>query len=184
MMEESAIASELGFEPLIHHNELNDLVNSVAASIASDSKGQKDIHFLTVMEGAKPFSADLAARLKSEHGFKVLQDYITVKSYEGTESNGKPRIITPNLFLVAHRDIILIEDIVDTGQTVDFLMSYLKRERASSIKVATLLSKPSRRKVDVKIDYCGREIPDHFVIGYGLDLDGKFRGLPDIYKKR
>jgi len=124
------------------------------------------------------FTADLIRQID----LTLELDFIRLSSY-GTarESSGKVRIAQGVKTPVKGRDILIVEDIVDTGITISFLLDYLKSKQPASLKVCTLTDKPSRRRVPVPIDYCGFTVPNKFIVGYGLDLNQKLRNLPDIY---
>ncbi len=143
-----------------------------------DALGDEPPCLVQVVEGARPFGRLVQAGFPGQ----VLHD-VRARSYEGTESTGEVTI-TPlggfDLAEVAGRDVVLLEDIVDTGRTVDALRRRLDAHGARSVRVVTLLSKPARRVVDVAVDLVGFEIPDEFVIGFGMDLDQRYRELPDI----
>ncbi len=125
---------------------------------------------LIVLEGARPFAGDLLRYIE------LSSIEIKAKSYNGTESSGQVEITySPEL---DQHNVIIIEDIIDTGRTVNEILSKIK---AKSVQVCTLLNKPNRREVEVPIHYCGFDIPDLFVIGYGMDKDGEFRALEDIF---
>ncbi len=143
-----------------------------------ESLGDAPPCLVQVVEGARPF-----ARLV-QVGFpgQVVHE-VRAKSYEGTQSTGEVQITALGGFdfaQVAGRDVVLLEDIVDTGRTIDALRRRLKADGARSVRVVTLLSKPSRRVVEVEVDLVGFEIPDEFVIGFGMDLDQRYRELPDV----
>lgn len=139
--------------------------------------GDKPIHCICVLKGAFVFAADIFRAIDAD----VSMDFIAVSSYgASTRSSGTVRIqkdLTKDLMGL---DTLIIEDIVDTGLTLKFLMSHLESHQPASVKVCTLLSKPSQRQVEVPIDFCGFEVPNEFVVGYGLDFDQRYRGLPYI----
>ena len=121
---------------------------------------------------------ELAKKIKNSVEFEFIQ----VESYQGTESTGKIKLKQDLIDKIEGRNIIIIEDIVDTGRTLEYLREYIKKHNPKSVKVCTLLSKPSRRIVELNIDYIGFSIPDEFVIGFGMDYDQKYRNLPYIAK--
>jgi len=109
-------------------------------------------------------------------------DFARLSSYgSARESSGKVRVVQGVKTSIKGRDVLVVEDIVDTGTTISFLLDYLKKKKPASLKLCALADKPSRRRVPVPIDYCGFSVPDKFVVGYGLDYDERFRNLPDIY---
>ena len=130
-----------------------------------------------VLKGAFVFMADLVRALN----IPVTMDFVRVSSYgSGTTSSGQPRIIHGVRSPLRGRHVLVVEDIVDMGITTRFLRDYLQSKGAASVKLCALLSKPSRRQVEVDIDYLGFTVPDLFVVGYGLDFDQQYRHLPDI----
>jgi len=123
------------------------------------------------------FMADLIRLLD----FPLEVDFIRLSSYGGaTESSGKIKVVQGLQSKVRGRDVLVIEDIVDTGRTTAFLLDYLRKKKPASLKICALTDKPSRRQVPVTIDYLGFTVPNKFIVGYGIDMDEKFRYLPDI----
>lgn len=162
---------------LVDEKEIDEIVTGIADNISKDYEGRR-LLLLCILKGAVVFMGDLMKKIK----IPVEIDFMKVSSYgAGTESGG-----SINLLLDLHRndledtDIIIVEDIVDSGRTLSYLVEYLLLKGARSVKTATMLDKPSRRVVEFNPDYCGREIPDEFVVGYGLDYDEKYRALPYI----
>lgn len=160
---------------LINKARLEKRIEEMAKEIEKDYEG-KEIVFLGILKGSVPFMWDLAKRIKNN----IIFEFIEVSSYKGTESTGEITIHKDIKDSIKGKDIIIIEDIVDTGKTLDFLIEHIKEKKPNSIKIATLLSKPSRRIIELKVNYIGFKIEDKFVIGYGLDYDQKFRNLPYI----
>ena len=119
---------------------------------------------------------ELAKKIKNNVEF----EFIEISSYEGTESTNKIKINKDITGKIEGKDVIIIEDIIDTGRTLSYLVEYLKKQKIKSLKIATLLSKPSRRVIELDVDYIGFKIDDVFVIGYGLDYNQKYRNLPYI----
>jgi hypoxanthine phosphoribosyltransferase len=133
-----------------------------------------------VLKGSAIFLADLARAIG--HDIDVRIDFMVISSYgSGTKSSGVVRIIKDLDAYIENKNVIIVEDIIDTGLTMSCLMSILERRSPANLKVCSLLNKEERRKVPVSIDYCGFGIPDKFVVGYGLDYSGKWRHLPDIH---
>jgi hypoxanthine phosphoribosyltransferase len=161
---------------LITEREINDRLNALANQIKADYAG-KPITLVGALKGAVIFMADLARRLENN----VELDFVKAHSYGGTESTGTVQLDMPMETEAAGRHLILVEDIVDTGHTLVFLRKYFEAMNPASFKVCTLLDKPERR-VDplAKYDYLGFEIPDKFVVGYGLDYNQRYRNLPYI----
>ena len=130
-----------------------------------------------LLKGSICFMADLMKKMKSD--FKI--DFVVASSYaNGTESTGTVNIVKDVSQSVQGKDILIVEDIIDSGNTLDFMVKYFKAKKANSVKIATLLDKPERRKVKIDVDYVGKIIPDEFVVGYGLDYAEDYRTLPYI----
>jgi hypoxanthine phosphoribosyltransferase len=162
---------------LISKADIQQRITSLAAEIERDYPWDEGIHLVAILKGGFMFMADLV-RAMSE---RVTMDFMAVSSYgKGTTSSGQVRVLKDLDSNVEGRHVILVEDIVDTGLTLHYLQDLLRARAPQTLKTACLLSKPSRRKVDVKVDYIGFTIEDHFVIGYGLDYDEKYRNLPHI----
>jgi len=152
-------------------------VNELAETISRDYEG-REIVFVCVLKGAFIFLADLTRQLKVPH----VVDFVRLASYgSGTVSSGKITITKDIETSIEGRDVVIVEDIIDTGITMDFLKDRLKKSNPNSLKICALLDKEERREVKVDVDYVGFTIEDKFIVGYGLDFDEKFRCLPDIY---
>lgn len=163
-------------EVLITREEISRTVTKLASEISHDYCG-KQILLIGVLKGSFMFMADLVRQL----ALPVEVDFIRLSSYgAATETSGKVKVVQPLKTPIKDRHVLVIEDIVDTGITVSFLLNYLRRKKPASLKLCALTDKPSRRQVPVSIDYLGFTLPDKFIVGYGLDLDEKFRHLPDI----
>jgi len=161
---------------LISEKEIEKKVTEVANQIMQDYE-DKPITFICVLKGASVFMVDLAKKIKNSVEF----EFIRTSSYEnGTESTGVVRLLKDIEISIEGKDVIIIEDILDTGRTLNYLKDYFLRQNPNSLKVCTLLDKPDRRVVDVKADYNAFSIPDKFVIGYGLDYAEKYRNLPFV----
>ncbi|MBQ7902552.1 MAG: hypoxanthine phosphoribosyltransferase [Oscillospiraceae bacterium] len=163
-------------EVLLTKEEIEKLVKDLGARITEDYKG-KNLFLITVLKGASVFMADLmrAIDLPCEIEFMVLSSYGS-----GTTSTGSVKIVKDIDLPLEGKDVLVVEDILDTGYTLDFLFNLLKKRNPNSVEICTLLDKPERRKVQVAAKYIGREIPDEFVVGYGLDYDEKYRNMPFI----
>jgi len=162
---------------LLSESQIKTRIASLAAEIERDYPSSEEIHLVAVLKGGFMFMADLV-RAMSE---RVTMDFMAVSSYgKGTTSSGQVRVLKDLDSNLEGRHIIVVEDIVDTGLTLHYLQDLLKARAPKSMKTACLLSKPSRRKVDVQVDYIGFTIEDHFVVGYGLDYAEKYRNLPHI----
>ena len=151
-------------------------VRRLATEITRDYLDKNPL-LVCILKGSFLFTADLVRFL----GFPLEVDFIRLCSYGGgMESSGKVKVLHCLQTSFRGRHVLVIEDIVDTGITVSFLMDYLRKWKPASLELCALADKPSRRKIPVTIDYLGLTVPDNFLIGYGLDLDEKFRNLPDI----
>ncbi len=165
-------------ETLINEEELQKRTKELAHQIESDYK-DKNIHLICILKGSIFFTCDLSRYISKN----VKIDFLKVESYVG-ENSSEIKLVANMLNDIKDDDIIIIEDIIDTGKTLNYLIPYLEKEKPRSIKVCTLLDKKARRIVDFEPDYVGFEIEDKFVIGYGLDYDQNYRNLPYIgYKK-
>ena len=153
-------------------------VKEIGQKITADYRDvSEEIFCVGILKGAVVFFADLVRNIDVPVSF----DFMIASSYgSGTSSSGAVKILKDLDFDIADKHLILIEDIVDTGTTLSFLTRYFQTRHAKSIKICSLLSKPSRRKVDIKVDYFGYEVPNEFLVGYGLDYAGKYRNLPYI----
>lgn len=161
---------------LITEQELNKRVEEIAAAISKDFENQ-DLTLICVLKGGVMFMTDIAKKLKQ----KVELEFIDVSSYgNSTYSSGKITLNKDIESSIAGKNVILLEDIVDTGKTLKYLIEYLNQKNPLTLKICTLLDKPSRRTEDIKLDYIGFTIPDVFIIGYGLDYAQKYRNLPYI----
>ena len=160
---------------LINEARLNKRIEEIAEQIENEYKGE-EIVFIGVLRGAVPFMWELAKRIKNNITF----EFIEVSSYEGTESTGKIKINKDITNSIKDKNIIIVEDIIDTGRTLTFLKEYIKEKGAKTIKIATLLSKPTRRIMDLDVNYIGFKIEDKFVVGFGLDYNQRYRNLPYI----
>lgn len=162
-------------EVLYSEEEIRDKVKELGERITEDYKG-KNLFLLGILKGCVPFMADIMRSIDLE----LEYDFMDVSSYQGTRSMGEVRILKDISTSIVDKDILIVEDIIDTGVTLSYLTKILKSRGARSIEIVTMLSKPSRRKVELPVKYNGYEIDDHFVIGYGMDYNERFRGLPYI----
>ena len=161
---------------LITTEEIGARVRELGQQITNDYAG-RDILMIGVLRGAVIFMSDLARAIKRP----IDIDFMATSSYgASTSSSGVVKIIKDLDESVQGRHLLIIEDIIDSGLTLNYLVENLKSRKPASVKICTLLSKPDRRKVDVQVDYNGFVIPDYFVVGYGLDYAGKYRNLPFI----
>ncbi len=164
-------------EVLIDERALQARVTELAATIRKDYDSSSNLILIAVLKGAFVFLADLTRQL----GFLHEVDFMAISSYgEGTQSSGVVRIIMDLERNIAGRNVLVVEDIIDTGNTLSYMRRILGDRRPASLRICTLLNKPSRREVNVPVDYIGFDIPDRFVVGYGLDFAEKYRDLPYI----
>lgn len=160
---------------LISEKEINDRVKELAAIINEEYKGQ-EVRLVCILKGSVFITCELAKYLT----VPVTLDFMAAHSYQGTESTGNIDIVQDLDHDIEGKNVIVIEDIIDTGRTLHFLLELLKKRNPKSLKLLTLLDKPDRRVTEVFVDYIGFTIPDRFVVGYGLDYDQKYRNLPYI----
>lgn len=156
--------------------EIAARVKTLAAEIRRDAGPGAPVHLIGVLKGAFVFLADLMR----EVGGDVSCDFIAVSSYAGTKSTGEVQILKDLDRSIEGRHVVIVEDIVDTGLTLSYLQNALRARAPKSVRTVCLLSKPSRRKVDVPVEYIGFTIDDRFVVGYGLDYNEQYRNLPFI----
>jgi len=168
-------------QPLISELHIQQRTSQLAKQIASDFRN-KEIVVVIVLKGAFVFASDLLRRLNNAE-LRPLVDFVRASSYgSGTDSGGSVEFSLDVSIPLEGRDVLLIDDIADSGGTLTLLRDRLYSRGACSVKCCVLLDKPSRRKVEFQPDYVGFEIPDRFVVGYGLDFDERFRCLPYIIK--
>ena len=163
-------------EVMIPEDEVDRRIKEIGEQITKDYAG-KQVHLICVLKGGSFFLCELAKRINLD----VSLDFMSVSSYGGdTKSSGVVKIVKDLDESIKDKDVLIVEDIVDSGRTLSYLLSMMKDRKPASLKLCTLLDKPSRRVMDVNVDYTGFEIPDEFVVGYGLDYDQKYRNLPYI----
>ena len=161
---------------MLSEEEVDDRIRELGAQISADYAG-KTLHMICVLKGGSFYLCELAKRIT----VPVTLDFMSVSSYGGgTKTSGVVRIVKDLDQSLEGKDVLLVEDIVDSGRTLSYLMPLLQDRGPASLKLTTLLDKPDRRETDVKVDYTGFVIPDKFVVGYGLDYDQKYRNLPYI----
>lgn len=163
-------------EVLISEEEVAKRISDLGEQISRDYQG-KTVSIVCILKGASFFACELAKRIT----VPVEIDFMSVSSYgAGTESSGVVKIVKDLDEQVEGKDVLVVEDIIDTGNTLKYLLNLISERNPDSIKLCTLLDKPDRRKAHVDVDYTGFKIPDEFVVGYGLDYDQKYRNLPFI----
>jgi hypoxanthine phosphoribosyltransferase len=162
---------------LISEQEIQERIRTLAAEIERDYPKGDEIHLVAVLKGGFMFLADLVRAMSTG----VTMDFMALSSYgKETTSSGQVRVLKDLDSSLENRHVIIVEDIVDTGLTLHYLQDILRARAPRTVRTACLLSKPSRRRVDVSVDYIGFTIDDHFVVGYGLDYAEKYRNLPYI----
>ncbi|WP_294188994.1 hypoxanthine phosphoribosyltransferase [uncultured Clostridium sp.] len=173
-------------EILLTEEQITNRVKEMGKAISEDYKG-KDLIIVGILKGSVIFASELIKNIS----IPCEIDFMAVSSYgNSTETSGVVRILKDLDHGIEGKDIIIVEDIIDSGVTLDYLLKYLKARKANSIEIVTLLTKPSRRMVDLDVKYCGFEVPDEFLVGYGLDYAERYRNLPyvgilkeEVYKK-
>ncbi len=162
---------------LIDEERLQQRVRELAEAILDDYQDIEDLLLVCVLKGAFVFLADLSREMQRPHQV----DFMGISSYgSGTRTSGAVRIVLDLKQDIAGRHILIVEDIIDSGRTLEYICRNLMARSPASLRICTLLNKPTRREVDVQVDYLGFEIPDEFVVGYGLDFDEIYRNLPYI----
>jgi len=161
---------------LLRRDEIETTVKRLAAEISKDYQGKSPL-LIGILKGSFVFMADLVRLLD----FPLEVEFIRLSSYgREKQSSGRIKIVQGLCSEIRGRDVLVIEDIVDTGLTTSFLLNYLRKKKPASLKLCSLTDKPSRREVPVAIDYLGFTVPNKFLVGYGLDYNEEFRNLPDI----
>lgn len=160
------------FKVLITESQINERLDELAEQMMNDYKG-KDLMFISVLKGSIFFTVELAKRIKNNIQF----EFIEVSSYENNENSGKIKLNKDITQSIEGKEVIIIEDIIDTGKTLMFLKNKLLEKRPASLKICSLLDKPSRREVEMEGDYIGFTIDNKFVVGYGLDDNQNYRNL-------
>lgn len=161
---------------LISEQEVDARIEELGKQISEDYAG-KQVHLICILKGSVFFMCELAKRIT----VPVTMDFMSVSSYgDGTSSSGIVKIVKDLDESLEGKEVIVIEDIIDSGRTLSYLLDVLEKRKPNSMKLCTLLNKPERRVRDVKVDYIGFDIPDEFVVGYGLDYAQKYRNLPYI----
>ena len=163
-------------EGLISSEEIEDKVREIGARITEDYKGEKPL-LIGILRGAVVVMSDLMRNID----LQCELDFMDISSYgSGTSSSGVVRILKDLEEDITDRHVLIVEDIIDTGLTLSYLLRSLQARKPASLEICALLSKPSRRRAELDVRYLGFEVPDEFVVGYGLDYAGTYRNLPDI----
>ena len=161
---------------LLTEEAVDQRIKEMADQITKDYEG-KEVHLICILKGSVFFMCELAKRIQ----VPVSMDFMSVSSYGAdTKSSGIIKIVKDLDESITGKDILVVEDIIDSGRTLSYLLNMLKERKPNSMKLCTLLDKPDRRVIDVNVDYTGFAIPDKFVVGYGLDYAQKYRNLPYI----
>ena len=161
---------------LLSEQEVDQRIQEIGEQISKDYAG-KEVHLVCVLKGGSFFMCELAKRIT----VPVTLDFMSVSSYgSSTKSSGVVKIVKDLDEPLKDKNVIVVEDIVDSGRTLSYLLEMLRDRHPASLRLCTLLDKPARRVVDVDVDYTGFNIPDEFVVGYGLDYDQRYRNLPYI----
>ena len=163
----------LNLEVMLDEEKIQSRISELAKEIDEDYNG-KNIIVVCVLRGAIYFTVDLTKKMKTQ----TELDFVKVSSYDGTESTG--RIDLKLELNIENRDVLIVEDIIDTGYTLKFLKEYIMKKNPKSLKIAVLLDKEERRKVKIDVDYIGFKIPNKYVVGYGFDYNNTYRNLPYI----
>ncbi|OGP53262.1 MAG: hypoxanthine phosphoribosyltransferase [Deltaproteobacteria bacterium RBG_13_52_11b] len=168
---------EYRLNPLIPREQIASIVRDLAGRVSSDY-GQSELVLVCVLKGAFMFLSDLVRHLQ----MPVQVDFVRLASYgSGTKSSGLIEITKDIEISVEGKDVLIVEDIIDSGRTIRFLKERLALSKPRSVKVCALLDKKARREVEMEADYVGREVDDVFIVGYGIDFNETYRNLPEIY---
>jgi hypoxanthine phosphoribosyltransferase len=172
----STMSSQPGLTLLYTAAEIAAAVDKIAAEITRDYRNRSPV-LVGILKGSFVFLSDLARRLD----FPLEIEFVRLSTYgSGRETSGEIKLASAIGSELAGRHVLVVEDIVDTGLTTDFVLGYLAREKPASLRLCALADKPSRRRVDISIDYRGLTVPDRFIVGYGLDCAEQYRHLPDL----
>lgn len=162
---------------LINEEELNKRIAELSEQISRDYRNE-EIVLICILKGAAYFAVDLSKKIKDN---VIILDFMKVNSYgDEKETTGKINFILDLSTNIENKNVIIVEDIIDSGYTLNYLFDYLKRKNPKDLKICVLLDKEERRKKDIKVDYIGFKIENKFVIGYGMDYEDKYRNLPYI----
>jgi hypoxanthine phosphoribosyltransferase len=164
------------FQRLFTADEIAARVAELGAQISADYEG-KSVFLVGVLRGATTFLADLTRQIQ----VPLSYDFIAVSSYAGDSTSGQVKLIKDLDDSIESRHVIVVEDIIDSGLTLNYIKEMLQSRKVASLALCALLDRPHRREITLELDYCGFSIPDKFVVGYGLDFEQKWRQLPDIW---
>lgn len=168
---------ENNFKKLISKEEIEVKINELARNISEYYEG-KEILVIGILKGSFIFMADLIRKLD----LKMEVDFVELSSYGShTETTGEVKLVKGLSTEIKNKEVLVVEDIIDTGLTISYLLNFLKKKYPKSLKICALTSKPSRRKIAVPIHFLGFKVPDKFIIGYGIDYNHIYRNLPEIY---
>lgn len=163
------------FKELISKEELDKRIEELAKQIDEDYLN-KEVTIICVMRGAVFFAVELTLKMKT----KLKYEFITISSYEGTDSTGDVVLRTDLRDSIEGKDVLIVEDIVDTGKSMKYLLEHIKAKSPRTVKVCALANRIGRREIEVPIDYIGFDIPDKYVVGFGFDIDNNYRNLPYV----
>lgn len=163
------------FKVLISKEELERRITELAEQIDKDYLG-REITIVCVMRGAVFFGVELTLKMKT----KLKYEFITISSYEGENSTGEVILRTDLRESIEGKDVLIVEDIIDTGRSMKYLLEHLKSKNPRTLKVCALANKAERREVEVPIDYLGFEVPNKYIVGFGFDIDNNYRNLPYV----
>lgn len=163
------------FKVLISREELEKRIKELAEELDRDYLG-KEITVICVMRGAVFFTVELTLNMKT----KMKYEFITLSSYEGTDTTGEVTLRTDLRDSIEGKDVLIVEDIIDTGISMNYLLQHLRSKNPRTIKVCALCNKAERRQVEVPIDYIGFEVPNKYIVGYGFDIDNNYRNIPYV----
>lgn len=163
------------FKELISREELDKRIGELAEQIDKDYLG-KEITIVCVMRGAVFFTVELTLKMKT----KLKYEFITISSYEGTDTTGEITLRTDLRKSIEGKDVLIVEDIIDTGRSMRYLIDHLRSKNPRTLKVCTLADKAERREIEVPIDYTGFVVPNKYIVGFGFDIDNNYRNMPYV----
>ena len=163
------------FKELISREELDKRIGELAEQIDKDYLG-KEITIVCVMRGAVFFTVELTLKMKT----KLKYEFITISSYEGTDTTGEITLRTDLRESIEGKDVLIVEDIIDTGRSMRYLIDHLRSKNPRTLKVCTLADKVERREIEVPIDYTGFVVPNKYIVGFGFDIDNNYRNMPYV----